>query len=147
MSAELLRGLDERLIEALKPTLRVIEKFTEQIHPYDEEIEKLAEKYPETKRLRQVSGVSADLHGVCVDAGGCAAIFQEPACRRISGADAGAKGFRGQPTAIENHQGGRLLCAHAAGTGSAMASGGGGRAQTNTFSVRMDRTPICAAGN
>jgi transposase len=57
MSAELLRGLDEGLIEALKPAMRVIEKLTEQIEQYDKQVEELAKKYPETQLLRQVSGV------------------------------------------------------------------------------------------
>jgi transposase len=57
MSAELLRGLDESLIAALKPAMKVIEMLTEQIQQYDKQVEELAEKYPETKRLRQVTGV------------------------------------------------------------------------------------------
>jgi transposase len=57
MSAELLRGLDESLIAALKPAMKVIETLTEQIQQYDKQVEELAEKYPETQRLRQVTGV------------------------------------------------------------------------------------------
>jgi transposase len=57
LSVELLRGLDESLIAALKPVMEVIETVTEQIQQYDKQVQELAEKYPETKRLRQVTGV------------------------------------------------------------------------------------------
>jgi transposase len=57
MSVELLRGLDESLIAALKPVMEVIETVTEQVQQYDKQVQELAEKYPETKRLRQVTGV------------------------------------------------------------------------------------------
>jgi len=57
MSAELLHGLDEGLIAALKPAMKAIETITEQIQQYDKQVEELAEKYPETQRLRQVAGV------------------------------------------------------------------------------------------
>jgi transposase len=46
------------LKEVLAPLLIVIQSLTQQIDHYDREIEKLCnEKYPQTKRLRQVAGV------------------------------------------------------------------------------------------
>src|SRR5262249_34318964 len=57
ISAELLRGLDESLIDALKPLAELIETLTEKIHQYDQQVQKLVQKYPETARLRQVAGV------------------------------------------------------------------------------------------
>jgi transposase len=42
LSVELLRGLDESLIAALKPVMEVIETVTEQIQQYDKQVQELA---------------------------------------------------------------------------------------------------------
>jgi transposase len=54
---ELLDDMDEAVVRALKPVLELIGQMTETIQEYDQEIEELAEKYPEVARLQQVSGV------------------------------------------------------------------------------------------
>jgi transposase len=45
------------LSAALEPLLAGIESHTEQIARYDESIEAVAQRYPETARLREISGV------------------------------------------------------------------------------------------
>jgi transposase len=58
MGVERSENLPEPLRETLKPLLEAVESLTEKIRQYDEKIEQIArEKYPETKLLKQVSGV------------------------------------------------------------------------------------------
>ncbi len=55
---ERIEGLPEDLQQKLKPLAESVESLTEQIRALDQRIEELAQKeYPETKLLRQVSGV------------------------------------------------------------------------------------------
>lgn len=50
--------IPEALRTALKPLIRQIQEITDTIQTYDEEMERLSEeRYPETRLLRQVSGV------------------------------------------------------------------------------------------
>jgi transposase len=49
--------LPEELQDALSPVMKLLEFITQQIAAYDEEIGKLAGKYPQVLRLQQVSGV------------------------------------------------------------------------------------------
>jgi transposase len=58
LEVERLEGLPAGLRQVLKRLVEEVESLTEQIHACDEEIEQIArENYPETARLRQVSGV------------------------------------------------------------------------------------------
>lgn len=58
LRVERLEGLPAALQEVLKPLLEEVEALTKQIYACDEQIEQIArEKYPETARLKQVSGV------------------------------------------------------------------------------------------
>lgn len=58
LDVERLEGLPEALQETLKPLLEMVSTLTEQIHDRDKRIEQIARtKYPETERLKQVSGV------------------------------------------------------------------------------------------
>ncbi len=58
LEVERLEGLPASLRQVLKRLLEEVESLTEQIHACDEEIEQIArEKYPETARLQQISGV------------------------------------------------------------------------------------------
>jgi transposase len=54
---ELLEDMDEAVVRALKPVMKLVEQMTETIQEYDQQIEELAKKYPEVARLQQVSGV------------------------------------------------------------------------------------------
>jgi len=55
------RGLGERLSEGAQavigPLLKAVEGLSEQIGKYDEQIEEMGKRYPETKLLQQVHGV------------------------------------------------------------------------------------------
>ena len=58
MSVKRLAGLQPALQEALQPLVTAVESVTLQIHQYDKKITQIARsQYPETARLRQVSGV------------------------------------------------------------------------------------------
>jgi transposase len=58
MGVERSEHLPAQLRETLKPLLEVVEALTEKIQQCDEKIEQIArDKYPETKLLKQVSGV------------------------------------------------------------------------------------------
>jgi transposase len=58
LEVERLAGLPVELQSALQPLLEEVEGLTEKIHACNEKIEQIArEKYPETARLKQVSGV------------------------------------------------------------------------------------------
>jgi transposase len=58
MGVEKMEGLPEPMQERLRPLLEQVESLTEQIHQLDTTIEQIAgTQYPETKLLRQVSGV------------------------------------------------------------------------------------------
>jgi transposase len=58
MNVEKLEGLPAELRELLKPLLEEVESLTEKIKECDGKIEQIArDRYPETKLLRQVSGV------------------------------------------------------------------------------------------
>src|SRR5881227_1442331 len=58
MNAEKAEGLSPELQTALEPLLVGIEMLSEQIHEYNEHIEKLAEEsYPQVELLKQVKGV------------------------------------------------------------------------------------------
>ena len=58
MSAKRLETLPEALRETLQPLMGTVESVTVQIHHYDKKIAQLARsEYPETARLRQVTGV------------------------------------------------------------------------------------------
>lgn len=51
-------GVPAPLAAGIKPILEMVQKVTEEIHAYDREIEKVAtERYPEVRRLTQVTGV------------------------------------------------------------------------------------------
>jgi transposase len=53
-------GLPELLATALPPLLDIIEEVTAQIKAMDQQLERIAQaRYPETSRLRQVTGVGA----------------------------------------------------------------------------------------
>jgi len=54
------KHIPEEIQETLRPILKVIEEITEQIGRYDKKLEQLCKKeYPQTKVLRQISGVGA----------------------------------------------------------------------------------------
>jgi transposase len=58
MGVERSEALPQQLQETLKPLLEVVETLTEKIQQCDQKIEQIArDKYPETKLLKQVSGV------------------------------------------------------------------------------------------
>jgi transposase len=58
MNVEKLEGLPADLRDSLKPLLEEVESLTEKIKECDRKIEQIArDRYPETKLLRQVSGV------------------------------------------------------------------------------------------
>lgn len=58
LEVERLSALPAGLQAVLQPVLEEVESLTEKIHSCDKEIEQIArEKYPETARLKQVSGV------------------------------------------------------------------------------------------
>src|SRR5260370_34776642 len=58
VSVELLVDLPPSLQAALQPLMTVVQSLTEQIHIYDQKIAQIARsEYPETARLRQVTGV------------------------------------------------------------------------------------------
>jgi len=58
MNVEKLEGLPAELRESLKPLVEQVESLTEKIKECDGKIEQIArDRYPETKLLRQVSGV------------------------------------------------------------------------------------------
>ena len=58
MNVEKLEGLPADLRDSLKPMLEEVESLTEKIKECDRKIEQIArDRYPETKLLRQVSGV------------------------------------------------------------------------------------------
>jgi transposase len=58
MGEDQLENVPEKLAETLKPLRKEVESLTERIHECDEKIEQIArDRYPETKLLRQVSGV------------------------------------------------------------------------------------------
>jgi transposase len=58
LSVERLEPLPERLREQLTPLLKEVESLTEKIQQLDQELEQIARtEYPETRLLRQVSGV------------------------------------------------------------------------------------------
>jgi transposase len=58
MSAKRLTGLPSALQEALQPLMKAVETVTLQIQHYDKKIAQIARsEYPETARLRQVTGV------------------------------------------------------------------------------------------
>jgi transposase len=52
-------AIPEKLRGSLWPLLDTIEGLTRQIKQFDHEVEKLCQKYPETKRLTQVAGVGS----------------------------------------------------------------------------------------
>jgi len=54
---ELLKGLDEAAVRALKPVVVLIEQMTETIKGYDKQVEEMGKKHAEIARLDQVSGV------------------------------------------------------------------------------------------
>jgi len=54
---ELLKGLDEAAVRALKPVMVVIEQITEAIQGYDQQVEEMGNQHAEIARLDQVSGV------------------------------------------------------------------------------------------
>jgi transposase len=58
MGVEKLEGLPEEMRPTLKPLLEAIEELNQQIQTLNESLEQIAlEQYPETKLLKQVSGV------------------------------------------------------------------------------------------
>ena len=58
MTVDILKGLGEELEEALKPLVEQVESLSQQIKTCDAKIEQIARvDYPETKLLKQVSGV------------------------------------------------------------------------------------------
>lgn len=57
MDTARLEEVPAELGEALKPLLEEIESLTKKIKECDDKIEQIADRYPETKLLRQVSGV------------------------------------------------------------------------------------------
>jgi transposase len=60
VGAGLLEGLSPALAEALRPVMTAIESLTERIKQCDRKIDQIAAtEYPETKLLRQVTGVGA----------------------------------------------------------------------------------------
>ena len=57
-SVERIQGVPPKLSEQLEPLLKEVESLTEKIHELDQKLEQIARtEYPETKLLRQVSGV------------------------------------------------------------------------------------------
>ncbi len=54
---ELLEGVDEAAVRALKPVMVLIEQMTEAIKGYDQQVEEMGNKHAEIARLDQVSGV------------------------------------------------------------------------------------------
>ena len=54
---ELLKGLDEAAMRALKPVVVLIEQMTETIKGYDKQVEEMGKKHGEIARLDQVKGV------------------------------------------------------------------------------------------
>ena len=54
---ELLEGVDEAAVLALKPVMVLIEQMTETIKGYDKQVEEMAKKHAEIARLDQVKGV------------------------------------------------------------------------------------------
>jgi transposase len=60
LDVERLKALPAGLQAVLQPILEQVESLSEKIHSYNEKIEQIArEKYPETARLKQVSGVGS----------------------------------------------------------------------------------------
>src|SRR5882672_5993288 len=54
---ELLEGVDEAAVRALKPVMVLIEQMTEAIKGYDQQVEEMGKKHAEIARLAQVKGV------------------------------------------------------------------------------------------
>jgi len=103
--------------EALLPLVGLAAALSDCIKDYDERIEKLGrEKYEHTELLRQVKGVGPLTSlAYVLTLENPDRFAKEPGRRGVRGISAPAGGFRGQPAAIANQQGGRWDAAAAPG--------------------------------
>jgi hypothetical protein len=121
---ELLEGVDEAAVRALKPVMILIEQMTETIQGYDQQVEEMGKKHAENRQAGSGIGSGATDRGdVHIDDRRSGALWEEPGCGRVFGAGARTIRLWGKPTAEADHQGGGRVLAIPAGARSALHPG------------------------